>query len=317
MNDPENNNVPEDQLESQVTPAQEVTENPVPAELPESPPAVGEETPVPETEETPEPALSTESDAESQVEATEPSDSADDTVSEVVDEPVAEEPAADAAAESVSEPETVTEPAAEEPQEKPAPTPAKPGKKWYAVKVASAREDSIKKALERRIKLDNLEEYVGRIVIPVEKVTEVRDGKKKIKKHKKFPGYIFCEVEYNEYVMYLFRETNGVGDFVGAGLNKPPIPMSDREVTRMLSDQEEFLKEDADKVGAEERGGTKIKLAYAIGDQVKVRDGMFASMTGEVRDIIDPDTTPKVKLVLSIWGRPVDVELEYWQVDPA
>src|SRR5262245_41522044 len=89
------------------------------------------------------------------------------------------------------------------------------GKKWYVVKVQSGREDSIKGALERRVKLENLEPHVGRIVVPVEKITEVRDGKRRIKKVKKFPGYLFCEVDFNEQVLYLFRETSGVGDFVG------------------------------------------------------------------------------------------------------
>src|SRR5262245_57279937 len=79
------------------------------------------------------------------------------------------------------------------------------GKKWYVVKVQSGREDSIKGALERRVKLENLEPHVGRIVVPVEKITEVRDGKRRIKKVKKFPGYLFCEVDFNEQVLYLFR----------------------------------------------------------------------------------------------------------------
>ena len=83
------------------------------------------------------------------------------------------------------------------------------------VKVQSGREDSIKGNLERRVKLESLEPFVGQIVVPVEKITEVRDGKRRIKKVKKFPGYLFCEVEFNEHMLYLFRETSGVGDFVG------------------------------------------------------------------------------------------------------
>src|SRR6478672_3152996 len=196
-------------------------------------------------------------------------------------------------------------------------------KKWYVVKVQSGREDSIRGALERRIKLENLEPFVGRIVVPVEKVTEVRDGKRRIKKVKKFPGYLFCEVEFNEHVLYLFRETSGVGDFVGGtgtGPNKLPQPMSEREVQRMLADQEEVTGGEAGgKKGEEEVGGksgTRIKLDYDVGDTVKVREGMFANMEGPVKDIADRDSqTPKVKVVLTIWGRPVEVDLDYWQVD--
>jgi transcriptional antiterminator NusG len=197
---------------------------------------------------------------------------------------------------------------------------ADPGhqKKWYVVKVQSGREDSIKAALERRVKLENLEPHVGRIVVPVEKITEVRDGKRRIKKVKKFPGYLFCEVDFNEHVLYLFRETSGVGDFVGGSHTKLPQPMSDREVQRMLADQDEVAgSEAAGKKGGEEpeiKG--RIKLDYDVGDTVKVREGMFANMEGPVKEIADRDSqTPKVKVVLTIWGRPVEVDLDYWQVD--
>jgi transcription termination/antitermination protein NusG len=191
-------------------------------------------------------------------------------------------------------------------------------KKWYVVKVQSGREDSIRGALERRIKLENLEGFVGRIVVPVEKVTEVRDGKRRIKKVKKFPGYLFCEVEFNEHVLYLFRETSGVGDFVGGSLTRLPQPMNEREVQRMLSDQEEITAGDKQGEKQTDEPGTKgrIKLDYDVGDAVKVREGMFANMEGPVKDIADRESqTPKVKVVLTIWGRPVEVDLDYWQVD--
>src|SRR6478672_9916459 len=135
-------------------------------------------------------------------------------------------------------------------------------KKWYVVKVQSGREDSIKGALERRVKLENLEPHVGRIVVPVEKITEVRDGKRRIKKVKKFPGYLFCEVEFNEHVLYLFRETSGVGDFVGGSLTKVPQPMTDREVQRMLADQDELGPDGkpTDKKAEEETPGGKARI---------------------------------------------------------
>ncbi|HEX3151585.1 MAG TPA: transcription termination/antitermination NusG family protein [Gemmataceae bacterium] len=200
--------------------------------------------------------------------------------------------------------------------------PAAPSKKWYVVKVQSGREDSIRGNLERRIKLENLEQYVGRVVVPVEKITEVRDGKRRIKKVKKFPGYLFCEVEFNEHVLYLFRETSGVGDFVGGtgtGPNKLPQPMTDREVQRMLADQDELapdgkpIKKDEEEVTT---GKGRIKLDYDVGDTVKVREGMFANMEGPVTEIADRDSqSPKVKVTLTIWGRPVPVDLDYWQVD--
>ena len=194
---------------------------------------------------------------------------------------------------------------------------AAPRKHWYVVKVQSGREESIKNAIERRVKIDGLEEYVGRILIPTEKVTELRGGKRVVKKRKKFPGYLMCEVEFNDKILYLFRETSGVGDFVGGSLHKPPTPMGEREVERMLLDEDESSAKKTD--GTHEPTKKKFIIPYAVGDRVKVRDGTFKDMDGEVKEINYPHDTnenPKVKVVLSIWGRPVDVEVEYWQVDP-
>ncbi len=199
-----------------------------------------------------------------------------------------------------------------------APLPAATNKKkWYVVKVQSGREDSIKKALDRGVKINNLEPYIANILVPVEKVTEVRDGKRRVKKVKKFPGYLFVECEYNEHTLYLFRETSGVGDFVGATLVRAPLPLSDREVQRMLADQEEFMGDKPKDAAAEDpSAAARVKLDFDINDAVKVREGMFANMEGPVKDITDRDSqTPKVKVVLTIWGRPVEVDLEYWQVD--
>jgi transcriptional antiterminator NusG len=188
-------------------------------------------------------------------------------------------------------------------------------KRWYVVKVQSGREESIKNAIERRVKIEGLEEFVGRILIPTEKVTELSKGKRVVRKRKKFPGYLFCEVEFNDRVLYLFRETSGVGDFVGGSLHKLPTPMAEREVERMLMDEDTG---EGKKQGAEPTK-KKIIIPYAINDRVKVRDGTFKDMEGEVKEIsdpTDPKENPKVKVVLTIWGRPVDVEVEYWQVDP-
>jgi len=146
-------------------------------------------------------------------------------------------------------------------------------KRWYVVKVESGREESIKETLERRIKIDNLEEYVGRILIPTEKVTELRDGERVVIKRKKFPGYLICELDFNDKILSLFRETSGVGDFVGGSPDQPPSPMNERETERMLQGTEES--------GAEEPTEKKIIIPYAPKDRVKVRDGAFKGVDGE------------------------------------
>jgi transcriptional antiterminator NusG len=221
-------------------------------------------------------------------------------------------------------------PASTDPNAAPAPAsaeaPADSGKKWYVVKVQSGREDSIKSAIERKVKIEGLEPFFGQIAIPVEeiivkrqkKTTDKKTGEKvtreeKVVKHtKKYPGYLFAEVEFNDRILFLFRDTSGVGDFVGAGLKREPTPMTDREVTQMLTG---VVDKDAKKGS---KGPMKVKLDIEKGDKVKIRDGAFANMEGEVKSISEAKEdaeTPKVTVVVTIFGRPVEVELDYWHVD--
>ena len=132
-----------------------------------------------------------------------------------------------------------------------------------------------------------------------------------VKRKKKYPGYLFAEVEFNENILYLFRETAGVGDFVGASQHRAPAPMPDHEVRSMLTGVVEK--------GAGKPGRVKVKLDFEKGDRVKIRDGAFAGSEGEVTAISepkDPSETPKVTVVVTFWGRPVQLEdLDYWHVD--
>jgi transcriptional antiterminator NusG len=234
--------------------------------------------------------------------------------------PAAAEEETPPAAEPEPEPEAEAEPEeAEEEEEKPArrkvavpaaaaaaPSAEPTGKRWYVVKVQSGREESIKEAIERRVKIEGLEEFVGQIIIPVEKVQEMRRGKRVTRTRKLYPGYLMCEVEYNDRILYLFRETSGVGDFVGGSVNRAPPPMSDREVEAMLGKQLGLEGADARVVAS--------KPKYDRGDKVKVKDGTFAGMEGEVKELIEARNLVRVEL--TIFGRPVPVELEYWQVEP-
>jgi transcriptional antiterminator NusG len=213
---------------------------------------------------------------------------------------------------------------AAEPAEPTEPPPPESKKKWYVVKVQSGREESIKAAIERKVKIEGLEEFFGQIAIPFEeynekkkvRVTNKKTGEKETqernvtKKRKKFPGYLFAEVEYNDRILYLFRETSGVGDFVGASLKRDPTPMTEHEVHSMLTGTP----------GKEDKQQKKVvhKIDFEKGDRVKVRDGAFAGSEGEVKEIIpakDAADTPKVKVEVTIWGRPVPLELDYWHVD--
>jgi transcription termination/antitermination protein NusG len=217
--------------------------------------------------------------------------------------PEAEGPAAE---ESEPEPDAVAEGA--EAEEKAAePEPVVNNKSWYVVKVQSGREESIKEAIERRVKIEGLEEYFGQIIIPIERSVEMKNGKRVVRERKLYPGYLMVEVEYNDRMLYLFRETSGVGDFVGGGPNHAPQPMPEHEVERMLHSQ---------KPGQEKPGrAIPSKPKFDRGDRVQVKDGVFAGMEGEVKDLIE--TKGMVRVELTVLGRPVAVELEYWQVESA
>ena len=204
------------------------------------------------------------------------------------------------------------------------------GRKWYVVKIQSGREETIKAAVERKVRIEGLEEFFGRIEIPAEEIVEKKKVKVKVKdkktgeedtvyqeknvtkKRKKYPGYLFAEVDFNDRILYLFRETPGVGDFVGATLTRAPNPMPEHEVQSMLTGV--AVK------GGPKPGKVKVKLDYEKGDKIKIRDGAFSGMEGEVKSISeakDATETPKVKVEVTIFGRPVEVELDYWQVDKA
>jgi len=226
-----------------------------------------------------------------------------------------EEPVPDVDAEAPETEAPETEASAEEsPAEEPAPVPENL-KHWYVVKVQSGREDSIKEAIEKRMRKEGLEEFFGQIVIPVEKVTEFKvdkNGKRvpKTRERKLYPGYLMVEVEYNDRIVYLFRETSGVGDFVGAhpgDLTKSPTPMSEREVARMIGPK---VKEGE---AEEEKPTAAVPKWLQEGERVKVVDGTFNGMEGTVKQLLE--SVSKVQVELTIFGRPVAVDLEYYQVE--
>lgn len=281
----------------------EAAETEVPVEAAEA------EVPAPEVEET-----------VAQVE--EPVAQAEELVAPVEDEPAEDEPLQEAAAHDEPSPsaevdEAHVEPGTEvqESVEAVAVAEAEPEKKknWYVVKVQSGREDTIKEAIERRMRKDGLEEFFGQIVIPVEKVSEVKtdkNGKKvtKTKERKLYAGYLFVEVEYNDRILYLFRETSGVGDFVGSHPGQPdraPTPMTPREIQRILGVPTE-----------PDAGGDKVPpppKGLSVSSRVRVVDGPFNGMEAVVRGI--NEAAGRVQVELSIFGRPVNVDFEYYQVE--
>lgn len=247
--------------------------------------------------------------------------------------PPAEASTPDTGTETSSQPAPKSTPAPEATEEHPTAeptatpeTPAPPAegsnKQWYVVKVQSGREETVKEAIERRVKIEGLEQYFGQVVVPMERETVTiqsgkRKGQKTVRKKKKFPGYIMAQVELNEKILYLFRETSGVGDFVGASQNRKPVPMSEREVAAMLRDQED-VKGILPSVKESKKRGAPAKLPFAVGDKVRVREGIFSGQEGEIKEIREPKDeteTHRISVELTVFGRPTRVQLEHWQIE--
>jgi len=170
---------------------------------------------------------------------------------------------------------------------------------WYILKVQSNREESIKEGLLRRVAIHRLDHYFGDVIVPTEKVTEFKGGKKRVTKRKLYPGYIVVNMEINEDTWFLVRETPGIGDFTGAA--GTPTPMLPHEVNRILARQEEKSDE-----------APKLKINFSVGDRVKINEGTFENFEGEV-DSID-QTNGRVTVMINIFGRSTPVALEYWQI---
>jgi transcriptional antiterminator NusG len=214
-------------------------------------------------------------------------------------EPVAAEPApaAEAVAAEVPAPvaaveQPVAEPAKEE-------EPKSENMDWYILKVQSNREESIREGLLRRVRIEGLERFFGEVIVPTEKVTEFKGGKKRVTKRKLYPGYLVVHMEINDDTWFLVRETPGIGDFTGAAGR--PAPMLPHEVSRIVAKQEEKSEK-----------APKLKIGFRPGDQVKINEGTFENFEGEVESI--DQTNGRVTVMINIFGRSTPVELEYWQI---
>lgn len=170
---------------------------------------------------------------------------------------------------------------------------------WYVLRVQSGREERVAENLRKRVKAAGLDEQVPRVLVPTEAITEIKNGKKRTRKRKLYPGYIVCEMDVTDDVWFLIRETSGIGDFVGS--HGRPHPMEPHEVESVLGTMEK----------SEEK--PKIQIQFQKGESVKVKEGPFESFDG----IIDEVDAEKgmVKVIVTIFGRPTPVELEYWQVE--
>ena len=180
-----------------------------------------------------------------------------------------------------------------------------PGMNWFVLRVASNKEDQVRRTLLRKIKIEGYEPLVNRILVPTEKVKTIKGGKQRITLKKLYPGYVFVEMKLQDDgripqdVFFLIKETTGVGDFIGTAGR--PSPMSVPEIEKMLQ---------ASKPPEE---SPTVKLEFQKGDYVKIREGPFENMEGTV-DALLPEQG-KVSVIVTIFGRATPIELEYWQVE--
>jgi len=172
-------------------------------------------------------------------------------------------------------------------------------KKWYVLRVQTAREDQVKESLEHRVRRRGLEEKITNIVVPTEKVKEIKRGTTTVRERKIYPGYVMVEMELDEETHALIHETPGVGSILGTG--NTPVPIPEKEVEKMLLEAER----------AEEEPTTEI--TFSVGDRVRIREGLFQNFEGEIEEIWPEKGL--VRVIVSILGRPTPVELEYWQLE--
>ncbi len=175
--------------------------------------------------------------------------------------------------------------------------------RWYILKVAFNREDSIREALAKRIALSPFKDEFGEILIPTEDVVEfTRAGKRRVVKRKLYPGYLMIQMNVHDDTWFLVRETPGIGDFTGSG--GKPTPMEDAEVERILK---------VVHPGEEEEQTLKTSIPFRHGDRVRVKEGYFQNLEGEV-DKVD-EANGRITVIISIFGRSTPVELDHWQVE--
>jgi transcriptional antiterminator NusG len=181
-----------------------------------------------------------------------------------------------------------------------------PKDQWFVVHVLSGQENKVKENIEKRVKTEEMSDVIFEVLVPTERVSEIKRGKKSETTRKFFPGYLIVNMhlldENNQLVgrtWYFIRETTGVIGF--AGTKDKPIPMRKAEVDNMLAQ----MREREEKV--------KPKVSFEVGETVKVADGPFQNQNGIVEEI-DPDRG-KLRVSVTIFGRATPVELEYWQVE--
>jgi transcriptional antiterminator NusG len=172
-------------------------------------------------------------------------------------------------------------------------------KRWYIVHTYSNFEKKVMEDIKKQVIQKKLDELFEQVIVPTEEVVEIRRGRKFKTERRFFPGYVLVKVDLTDEAFHLIKNTPKVTGFLGSGLK--PVPISDAEAARILNQVAEGVEK------------PKTTIHFEIGEQVRVADGPFASFNGQVEEV--DEERSRLKVAVSIFGRPTPVELEYGQVE--
>lgn len=174
-------------------------------------------------------------------------------------------------------------------------------KKWYVLRAIGGKEKKVKEYIESEIKRLNLQEFVSQVLIPTEKVYQIRSGKKISKERNYFPGYVLIEAVLVGEIPHILKNIPNVIGFLGSK-NEEPVPLRTSEVNRILGKVDELA-----------AGDEELNVPFFVGENVKVIDGPFNSFTGVIEEV--NDEKKKLKVMVKIFGRKTPLELSFLQVE--
>lgn len=172
--------------------------------------------------------------------------------------------------------------------------------KWYVIRIVSGKERKIQGYIENEVKYLNFTHLLGQVVIPLEKVVQVRNGKKVIKERNMMPGYILIEAALNAELITAINQLPNVIHFLG---KDNPVPLRMAEVNKILGKVDEMS----------DVGSDNVNVPYIVGESIKVIDGPFNDFTGVIEEIMEDKK--KLKVMVKIFGRRTPLELNYMQVE--
>lgn len=181
-------------------------------------------------------------------------------------------------------------------------TETKSAKKWYVVRAVSGQENKIKSYIETEVARLNLQDSIDQILVPTEKVIQIRNGKKISKERVYFPGYIMVQANLAGEIAHIIKSVNGVIGFLGETKGGDPVPLRQSEVNRMLGKVDELTVNDEN-----------VNIPFTIGETVKVIDGPFNGFNGTVEKVNEEKR--KLEVMVKIFGRKTPLELSYMQVE--